>query len=249
VTEYSKEIMQNLKQEESQFNIPKDFLKHQAEITPHSRGILINWLVSIHRYLKLVPETLHLSISLIDRFLNKKSVSKYQLQLLGMTSLYLAGKYEEIYPPEFSKYLKICENAYSKSQVILMEKELLKVVDFKVNTPTIWVFFTKYSECAGLNKAEASFGQYLIELGLLEQGMNKFRNSLKAACAVYIASKYVKKETQWRLQGLTGYQEAELKECAQEMNLALNLSRFNPLKAVREKFSTQEYESVSAVIN
>ena len=247
VAEYSKEIMQNLKQEESQFGLAKDSLKHQAEITHHSRGILINWLVSIHRYLKLVPETLHLSVSLIDRFLTKKSVSKYQLQLLGLTCLHLAAKYEEIYPPEFSKFLKICENAYSKGQVVLMEKELLKAVDFKINVPTVWVFYTKYSEYGGLNRVEASYAQYLIELGLLEQGMSRFRNSLKAACAVYMASKHVKKETVWRLQGVTGYQEAELKECSQEMSLILNLSRFNPLKAVREKFSTHEYESVSGI--
>ena len=247
VTEYSKEIMQNLKQEESQFDLSKDYLKHQAEITAHSRGILINWLVSIHRYLKLIPETLHLAVSLIDRFLNKKSVSKYQLQLLGVTCLFLAAKYEEIYPPEFSKFLKICENAYSKSQVVLMEKELLKVVDFKVNVPTAWVFFTKYAECAGLHRLEACLAQYMIELGLLEQGMTRFRNSLKAACAVFLASKQVKKETVWRLQGVTGYQESELKECLQEMNQIFHLARFNPLKAIREKFSTHEYENVSGI--
>jgi cyclin B len=247
VFEYSKEIMQNLKQEESQFDLSKDFLKHQAETTHHGRAILINWLVSIHRYLKLVPETLHLAVSLIDRFLHKKSVSKYQLQLLGLTSLFLAAKYEEIYPPEFSKFLKICENAYSKSQVVLMEKEILKVVDFKVNVPTVWIFFNKYAECAGLQKVEACLAQYLTELCLLEHGMTRFRNSMKAASVVFLAQKQIRKENVWRFQGVTGYQESDLKECVVEMTQVMNLARFNPLKAVREKFSTHEFENVSGI--
>lgn len=245
--EYTKDILNNLRQEETQIDLNKDFLKHQGEANSNSRAILINWLVSIHRYLKLLSETLHLAVSLIDRFLNKKSVSKYQLQLLGVTSLYLAAKYEEIYPPEFSKFLKICENAYSKTQVILMEKEILKVVDFRINVPTCWVFFVKWTETVGLHKLEMSMGQYLIELGLVEAGMSRFRPSLKAACAIYLGQKQFKKDMGWRLQGVTGYCEADAKECLAEMMQILQLARFCPLKSVREKFSSHDFESVSSL--
>ena len=77
-----------------------------------------------------MPETFYICVSTIDRYLMKKSITKYQLQLLGITCLFLAAKYEEIYPPEFSKFLKVTENAYTKSQIVAMEKEILKVLDF-----------------------------------------------------------------------------------------------------------------------
>lgn len=247
VHEYTKDIMSNLRQEEISIDLSKDFLKHQVESTQHSRAILINWLISIHRYLKLLTETLHLAVSMIDRYLHKKSVSKYQLQLLGVTCLYLAAKYEEIYPPEFSKFLKICENAYSKTQVILMEKEILKVIDFRINVPTSWVFFVKWTDSLGLHKLEMSMGQYLIELSLVEAGMCRFRPSLKAACAIFIGQRQFKKDVGWRLQGVTGYSEVDVKECMGEMMQILQLARFCPLKSVREKFSTHEFESVSSL--
>ncbi|OMJ72800.1 hypothetical protein SteCoe_28660 [Stentor coeruleus] len=245
VSEYSREIIQNLKQEELLYEAEKDFMKHQPDITSNSRAILINWLVSVHRYLKLLLETFYIAISLVDRFLQKKSVTKYQLQLLGISALFLASKYEEIYPPEFSKFLKVCENAYTKAQIVLMEKEILKALDFKLTVPTPWVFYQKFSESASLHHVEHNLGQYLIELTTLDMSMIRYRSSLKAAAAVLISQKHFKKDSIWRLQQITGYAESELKECIHEMMATLQLARFNPLKAIREKYSSQDYDSVS----
>ena len=245
VSEYSKEIIVNLKQEESILEPSKDFMKHQPDLTAHSRGILINWLVSVHRYLKLLPETFYISVSIIDRYLQKKAISKYQLQLLGIASLFLSAKYEEIYPPEFSRFLKVIENAYSKSQIFMMEKEILKVLDFKLTIPTPWVFYQKFSESGALQKTENCMGQYVLELTQLEITMMKYKPSVKAASAVLIAQKHVKKESTWKLQNATGYTENELKECVFEMIGLVQLARFHPLKAVRDKYASQDLDAVS----
>ena len=142
-----------------------------------------------------MPETFYICVSTIDRYLMKKSITKYQLQLLGITCLFLAAKYEEIYPPEFSKFLKVTENAYTKSQIVAMEKEILKVLDFKLTFPTCWVFYQKFCESGGLHKQEHNMGQYVLELTQLEICMHRFRPSIKAASAVLIGQKQVKKES------------------------------------------------------
>lgn len=63
------------------------------------RGILIDWLVDVHQKYKMVPETLFMAVSIIDRYLEKTQVVRYKLQLVGVAALFIASKYEEIYPP------------------------------------------------------------------------------------------------------------------------------------------------------
>ena len=64
------------------------------------RAILIDWLVEVHLKFKLVPETLYLTVNLIDRYLEKVEVMREKLQLIGVTAMLIASKYEEIYAPE-----------------------------------------------------------------------------------------------------------------------------------------------------
>ena len=63
------------------------------------RSILIDWLVEVHLKFKLLPETLYLTVNLIDRYLGKDQVHRSHLQLIGVTAMLIACKYEEIYPP------------------------------------------------------------------------------------------------------------------------------------------------------
>lgn len=48
-------------------------------IHPKMRAILVDWLVDVHLKFKLVPETLFLTVNLIDRYLSKETVSKENL--------------------------------------------------------------------------------------------------------------------------------------------------------------------------
>ena len=48
---------------------------------------------------KLVPETLFLAVSFLDRFLSVEVTTRNSLQLVGITCVLVAAKYEEIYAP------------------------------------------------------------------------------------------------------------------------------------------------------
>lgn len=54
----------------------------------------------------------------MDKFMEKSRVTKNKLQLVGVTALFIASKYEEIYPPELKDFVYITDNAYSKTEVI-----------------------------------------------------------------------------------------------------------------------------------
>ena len=89
------------------------------------REILVDWLVEVHLKFKLLPETLYLTVNLIDRFLEKQNVMRNKLQLVGVTAMLIASKYEEIYPPIVTDFVYITDNAYSKKEILEMEEQIL----------------------------------------------------------------------------------------------------------------------------
>jgi len=85
-------------------------MENQSEITEKMRAYLIDWLSELHLKFKLWPETLFVCVGLIDKFLMAEpDFEKKDLQTLGITSLHIAGKYEEIYPPQLKDILRVTE--------------------------------------------------------------------------------------------------------------------------------------------
>ncbi|KAJ0090926.1 hypothetical protein Patl1_12827 [Pistacia atlantica] len=89
----------------------------QQDITSNMRGILIDWLVEVSEEYKLVPDTLYLTVNLIDRFLSQNYIQKQRLQLLGVTCMLIASKYEEICAPRVEEFCFITDNTYTKGEV------------------------------------------------------------------------------------------------------------------------------------
>ena len=66
-----------------------------------------------------------MTVSIIDRFLSKQQIKNSQLHILGVTSLLISTKYEEIYPPDLKELLQVSENKFTRAQVLEMEREIL----------------------------------------------------------------------------------------------------------------------------
>ena len=116
------------------------------------RAILIDWLVEVHLKFKLMPETLFLTHNLIDRFLSKKVVTRKNLQLVGVTAMLLASKYEEIWAPEVRDFVYISDKAYSREQILDMEKQMLNTLGFHLTVPTPYQFLSRFYKAAGADK-------------------------------------------------------------------------------------------------
>ena len=129
VSEYAPAIYKFLHVEECKHLYGDEFMKNQNEITEKMRAYLIDWIAELHMKFKLLPETLFVTVAIIDKFLLKKSnQTKKSLQLLGITALHIAGKYEEIYPPELKHLIRVTDNAITKEQVLKMEYEILQAM-------------------------------------------------------------------------------------------------------------------------
>lgn len=99
-----------------------------------------------------MPETLYLTTNLIDRYLSINSVSRKNLQLVGVTAMLLAAKYEEIWAPEVQDFVFISDNAYSREQVLTMEKNMLNSLKFNLTVPTPYVFMVRLLKAAACEK-------------------------------------------------------------------------------------------------
>ena len=119
VTDYVQDMYQHFRGKEVTTSVRPLYMENQPHINERMRSILVDWLVEVHLKFKLVPETLYLTTNLIDRYLERQEVSRPKLQLVGVTSLLIASKYEEIYPPELRDLVYICDRAYTRSEVRL----------------------------------------------------------------------------------------------------------------------------------
>jgi hypothetical protein len=82
--------------------------------------------------------------------------------------LFVASKYEEIYPPELQDFSKITDFTYSKENIMAQEQILLTRLKFDINVPTILFFLNRFVKVAGFSKREVFFATYLAELTLID---------------------------------------------------------------------------------
>ena len=147
VPEYADEIFKNEKAKEKKSHDsskkkplqPKKFwmpnskyMINQPDINEKMRRILVDWLLKVHGKFKLLPETLYLTINIIDRYLSSETVTRKVLQLIGVTAMHIACKYEEIYPPEATDFVYITDNAYTKKELLDTEYNILKTLNFNL---------------------------------------------------------------------------------------------------------------------
>lgn len=224
------------------------YMEKQVEIQERMRTILIDWLVEVHMKFTLLPETLYLAVNLIDRFLEKVSVRKNQLQLVGMTCLFIASKYEEIYPPECNDFVYISANAYTREEIFEMEQKILNTLNFSLTAPTSLYFLRRFSKAARSDYKAHTLCKYILELCLLDMKMLKYKPSMIAASSVLLARIMIGNEQIWTptLKHYTRYDQTDLYECVREQANLVILNQ-NSNQAAYRKYSLVRFDSVAQI--
>ncbi|XP_073103936.1 cyclin-A3-1-like [Elaeis guineensis] len=229
----------------------------QKDVTANMRGILVDWLVEVAEEYKLFSDTLYLTVSYIDRFLSYNALSRQKLQLLGVSCMLIASKYEEISPPHVEDFCYITDNTYTKQEVVKMESDILKFLNFEMGNPTIKTFlsiFTKAGQGDGNypNLQLEFLSNYLAELSLVDYSCVRFLPSVIAASAVFLARFTINPKVHpWSLplQQQTGYKPSELKDCVCAIHdLQLN-RKWSSLTAIREKYKQHRFKCASMLLS
>eukprot|EP01036_Dinobryon_divergens_P029160 gene29160-38223_t len=246
VTCYVNELYETFNELEKTFSVSPTYMSRQEYVNEKMRTILVDWLVEVHLKFKMVPESLYMTVSIIDRFLQLKQVRRSKLQLVGVASLLIAAKYEEIYPPELRDLVYITDKAYNKQEILEMESDIVNTLEFKFTVPTIHSFLCRYLKAAHADRTMVQLACYLTERSLQEYTLLRFLPSTIAAASVLIARKTLKRHP-WSptLVKYTNYDEDELQACVDEMSSTFNSSANQQQQAVHRKYSSSKFGSVS----
>ena len=250
-SEYVSEIFQHMKKTELDFIAQPGYMKRQPDINEKMRAILIDWLVEVHLKFKLYPETLYLTVNLIDRYLEREEVLRQHLQLVGVTAMLIASKYEEIYAPEVRDFVYITDKAYKKEEILSMEYKMLTTLNFNITTPSSYRFLERINKLSPhADERVFNLSRYLIELSLVEYRMLKHHPSMLASAASFLSMKILKKEhSQWtdKLREATLFTEQQIRQWAKDLWILLQNIETCSLKAVKKKFSLSKFSEVSKI--
>ncbi|KAK2445661.1 cyclin [Trifolium repens] len=225
----------------------------QLDITSNMRGTLVDWLVEVADEYKLLPETLHLSVSYIDRFLSIQPVKRSKFQLLGVSSMLVASKYEEITPPKAADFCQITDNSYHLEEVLKMEADILKSLNFEMGSPNVITFLKRFVGIASDNPNTSNLQfeylcNYLAELSLLDYECIRFLPSVVAASVIFLAKFIIQPGVNpWTssLCECLGYESADLEECVRMLHDLYLSRRAASFKAVRDKYKQNKFKCVA----
>ncbi|KID62889.1 G2/mitotic-specific cyclin-B, partial [Metarhizium hybridum] len=187
VAEYATEIFEYLRDLECRSVPNPDYMSHQDDLEWKTRGILIDWLIEVHTRFHLLPETLFLAVNIIDRFLSAKVVQLDRLQLVGITAMFIASKYEEVLSPHVENFKRITDNGFSEAEILSAERFLLSTLNYDLSYPNPMNFLRRVSKADNYDIQSRTIGKYLMEISLLDHRFMSFRPSHCAAAAMYLA--------------------------------------------------------------
>ena len=170
-------------------------------------------------------------------------VPKIDLQLVGITSLFISIKYEEVYGPPIYEIQHMAANTYSTTQILTMEKTILKQLDYRLLKPYPIHFLRRYSHLANTDTVVHHIAKYLLDLSLLAAAGSIISPSKKAAAAFLLSDSLLYKslpEEMWTefLQEHTGYSFVELKETIESLRKLVMIKHgTEKAAAIREKYA------------
>ncbi|KAA0189991.1 hypothetical protein HAZT_HAZT000985 [Hyalella azteca] len=238
MSEYAADIYLYLREAEKIHRPRTNYMEKQTDITVSMRWILVDWMVEVAEEYNLSTETLYLAVSYIDRFLSHMSVKRHKLQLVGTTAMFIASKYEEIYPPDVSQFAYITDNTYKVSDILRMEHLILKVLSFDMAVPTAFVFINKFSRTLGCTEATTCLALFIAELTMLDcDPFLRYLPSEIAASALAIAN-FTQGHTPWPAIMTEKYQYTleDLRGCYVNLNRTLSKVHESAQHAIREKY-------------
>jgi cyclin A len=244
---YLDDIYKYLRDCEERHRPKPHYMRKQSDITPGMRSILIDWLVEVAEEYKIHNETLFLAVSFIDRFLSHMSVLRGKLQLVGTAAMFIAAKYEEIYPPEVGEFVYITDDTYTKKQVLRMENLILKVLAFELAVPTSLYFVNRFIQLSRSSEVTLHLASYLCELTLMETEpyLHHLPSTVAASCVALARLSSGNEIWPSHLVSSTGYTLEQLIPCIKELHSSWSAVPNSPQQAIREKYKAEKWHAVS----
>ncbi|GKU09432.1 unnamed protein product, partial [Fusarium langsethiae] len=183
------DVMQHMEQMENVTLPDVSLIDEQNEIKWYMRPILIDFLIEVHGVLDLLPQTLFLSVNILDRYCSRRVVYKRHYQLLGCTALFIAAKCvdEKNRVPQISQLHDLCDGLYQTTMFTQMEIHVLNTLDWIVSHPTVDFFCQMMVVEEGYDQEVAHMAAYLCEVALYHREFVSAKPSIVSRCSLRLA--------------------------------------------------------------
>ena len=153
------------------------------------RPYLLDFLGEAHSAFQLLPETLFLTINLLDRYCSKRVVYKRHYQLVGCAALLIAAKYgdkkEKV--PTIKELKSMCCSLYDDDMFLQMEWHVLSTLGWSVGHPTVDSFL-KLATKDGVCDPETEYMTlYILEMAMYHRTFVAKRSSTLALAALALS--------------------------------------------------------------
>ncbi|NWU35087.1 CCNB2 protein, partial [Hylia prasina] len=248
-SDYVKDIYLYLRELELQQSVRPHYLDGRVT-NGRMRAILVDWLVQVHSRFRLLQETLYMCVAIMDRFLQSHPVPRKKLQLVGVTALLLASKYEEIFCPDIADFVYITDNAYTSNEIREMEMTILQELNFALGRPLPIHFLRRASKAGEADAKQHTLAKYLMELTLIDYDMVHHRPSEIAAAALCLSQKILG-HNKWgtKQQYYTGYAEDSLVLTMKHMakNVVKVNEKLTKYIAIKNKYASSKLLTISTI--
>ncbi|PFH54633.1 hypothetical protein AMATHDRAFT_134739 [Amanita thiersii Skay4041] len=165
-------------------------MDQQPEIRWHMRPSLVDFLVEIHFTFRLRPETLYLTLNIIDRYVSRRIVYIKHYQLVGCAALWIAAKFEDAKErvPTVQDLAQICRDTYEESAFIQMEGHVLSTIQWTLGHPTAeaWLRLMCCGPCMEEPKVQ-HVARFFMEITLFYREFIKYPPSTIALAALTLS--------------------------------------------------------------
>jgi len=204
IDEYQREL-----ELEPAFNTANSLKRHK--VTPNLRARMIDWMIEVLTNFKCDDQSFFLSVSLLDRYFKLKAEEREisDLHIIGVTAMFIASKYEDIYPLKMKMvFEKIAHKKLPVERIKQLEMDILKTIKYRIPAPTSLDFLKYYLKQVlgigrtGKTQPSQPEGQpaheslliekmslYLAKMALHDYDLQGRRPSLQAVGALYVALK------------------------------------------------------------
>ncbi|KAJ3272964.1 hypothetical protein HK104_004356, partial [Borealophlyctis nickersoniae] len=239
--EYGEDIARYMREVELSTTPTKDCYTHHPELGWKIRNTLVLWLINIHKQYAFRQETLYLTINIIDRVVasrGQKGIEKSRFQLLGVTAMWVACKYEENHPnvPTMTWLRTVTSNSYYPGEFLHMEAQILKEVKFELGHPTHEAFLK--ANCRWfkhVRRDSQALARYLMENSLVHRRFLGVRPSTIATASLLLAEKMCSRDGWYR------FEDKRILECMEMLEDCVRV----PQRELYDKYMDPKYYNAS----
>jgi cyclin-like protein len=188
--EYCEDILDHMEHMEALTMPDVSSIDIQQEIQWYMRPYLLDFLVEAHAVFSLLPETLYLTVNILDRYCSRRVVYKRHYQLVACASLLTAAKYgdKKDRVPTFRELRSICCQLYDEEMFAQMEWHVLQTLDWVLGAPTIDGFLQIALSDSDLEDPELThMTWYICEMALYHRDFVSVRPSVLARSALALS--------------------------------------------------------------